>query len=71
MAHEAFILSWHNFCKKFQKKAGDLIRDPEQEEYIRQMNLFVLQLFYGKSYDVEQDFYKQVEERLAQANNII
>ena len=69
--HEAFILSWHNFCKKFQKKAGELIRDPEQEEYIRQMNLFVLQMFYGKAYDAEQDFYKQIEERLAQADNII
>ena len=69
--HEAFILSWHNFCKYVQKKLEVLIMDPEQENYIKQINLFVLQLFYGKDWDMEQDFYKQMEDRLAQAYRII
>ena len=45
--------------------------DPEQETYIKQINLFILQLFYGKTWDMEQDFYKQIEDRLAQAYQII
>ena len=69
--HEAFILSWHNFCKYVQKKMEVLIMDPEQENCIKQINLFVLQLFYGKDWDMEQDFYKQMEDRLAQAYRII
>lgn len=69
--HEAFILTWHNFCKYVQKKIETLMMDPEQETYIKQINLFILQLFYGKTWDMEQDFYKQMEDRLAQAYQII
>ena len=69
--HEAFILTWHNFCKYVQKKIEALMMDPEQETYIKQINLFILQLFYGKTWDMEQDFYKQIEDRLAQAYQII
>lgn len=69
--HEAFILTWHNFCKYVQKKIEALMMDPEQEIYIKQINLFILQLFYGKTWDMEQDFYKQMEDRLAQAYQII
>ena len=69
--HEAFILTWHNFCKYVQKKIEALMMDPEQETYIKQINLFILQLFYGKTWDMEQDFYKQMEDRLAQAYQII
>ena len=69
--HEAFILSWHNFCKQVKKRHTALMKDPDQDNDMKQLNLFVLQLFYGKAWDMEQDFYKQMEDRLQQAYQII
>ena len=64
--HEQFLVEWHGFKKLcLAKLAGN-----EQEDYHRQLMMYVLQLFFRKPY-TEGVFYKEFSERLQEAKEII
>ena len=61
--YEAFITTWHYFCKDFQEKMQVLLEAGEDEK-VKKINLSMLELFYRKPYEKGQDFYGQFEERM-------
>ncbi len=60
--YEQFILDWHYFCKNLQER----IKAGAEEEWTKQVNLYILQVFYRLPYKPE-DFYEQFAGRLAEA----
>lgn len=65
--YEAFVLKWHHFVKRAQRKAGQW----EGEEGPKPMLLMILQIFYQNPYGGDRDFYEQFEERLKKAELVI
>ena len=65
--YEQFICDWHYLLEDVEER----IAQEEDETVIRNINLFLLKLFYMKPYGAEQDFYPQFEERLAQAKDVL
>lgn len=61
--YEAFITTWHYFCKDFQEEMQVLLEAGEDEK-VKKINLSMLELFYRKPYEKERDFYGQFEERM-------
>lgn len=68
-SYEAYINKWHYFLKDVQ----GIIRGMENDGMVKNINLYLLNLFYGKAYETvcgegeEADFYGQFYERLEQA----
>lgn len=60
--NEQFILDWHYFLKNLQEQ----IKNSVDSNWIRNINLYLLNTFYQKPYVKEQDFYLQFEERFDQ-----
>jgi Fe-S-cluster containining protein len=65
--NEEFVINWHYFLKDLQK----IISNAQDEKLIRNMNLYILNQFYRKPYDVSIDFYQQFKERLREAREIL
>lgn len=63
--NEQFIIVWHNFLKELQMK----IQTFKDESWIKEINLYVLNQFYLKPYDTNQDFYLQFEMRLSESKD--
>lgn len=61
--YEAFITTWHYFCKDFQEEMQKLLAAGE-EERVKKINLSMLELFYRQPYEKGRDFYGQFEERM-------
>lgn len=57
--NQRFLKVWHDFRKELQKKTA---AEPEKS---KELNLFMLNLFFVQPYDKETDFYSQFEERYA------
>lgn len=60
--NEQFILDWHYFLKNLQEQ----IKKSVDNNWIRNINLYLLNTFYQKPYVKEQNFYLQFEERFEQ-----
>ncbi len=60
--YEKFVKDWHFFLKKVQGILGET----ENDDVVKSVNMFVLNLFYVKPYETE-DFYEQFYERLEEA----
>lgn len=65
--NEAFIIQWHYFIKEVQTILTTLTDDAS----CKQINLYVLQLFFIQPYDATKDFYSQFSRRYEQATNWI
>ncbi|MDD3142557.1 MAG: YkgJ family cysteine cluster protein [Lachnospiraceae bacterium] len=65
--NEQFVIAWHYFLSDLQ----NLIKDAQDEEQIKAMNMYVLKKFYMSPYDLEEDFYLQFQERLSKVKEII
>lgn len=63
--YEQFVKEWHYFLEDVQR-----ILEEETEETVKNINIFLLKLFYIKPYETEQDFYPQFERRLAWAKDV-
>lgn len=63
--YEQFVNEWHYFLEDVQQRAAK-----GSDEEIRQINLFLLKLFYTHPYRRD-DFYSQFEERLAIAEEYL
>lgn len=64
--YERFINDWHYFLEDVQEQLAQA-----DDTRIKNVNLFLLKLFYIRPYRQEQDFYSQFEERLAQAKEVL
>lgn len=67
--YEAYVGDWHYFLKGVQK----IIRETENDEITRNFNMYLLNQFYVKAYEIsdtdgrEADFYGQFYMRLQEA----
>ncbi|MBD5497238.1 MAG: YkgJ family cysteine cluster protein [Lachnospiraceae bacterium] len=59
--NQRFLTVWHDFRKKLQEKTA------VKPESSKEINLFMLKLFFVQPYDTETDFYSQFETRHAEA----
>ena len=66
-SYEKFLVTWHYFVREMQGKFM-LSKD---EEYSKQMNMFILQTFFIAPYDANKDFYEMFEKRLEQVRKVI
>lgn len=57
---EGFILDWHYFILDLQKR----ILSTEDNQERKQMNLYILQLFFFQQYEEESSFFPQFYKRL-------
>lgn len=57
--NEAFINQWHYFLKDLSKKLLAL-----SEEQVKQVNMYILNVFFVTLYEGQRDFYEQFEERM-------
>ncbi|MCI8667917.1 MAG: YkgJ family cysteine cluster protein [Lachnospiraceae bacterium] len=59
-SYETFINDWHYFLKEME----ELVRSSVSDEKIREVNMDILNQFYVRLYQADQDFYEQFYERL-------
>ena len=76
--YEFYVKKWHYFLKDVQEVIREKrFGEDESGEIIRQMNMYLLNQFYVKSYGTNgenesiPDFYGQFYERLEQAQTMI
>ena len=62
--HEAFLLCWHGIQKKVQNMA-----QKEEEDTVRELNMYVLQLFFVESY--AEEFYEEFEKRAVMLGKLL
>lgn len=65
VAYERFVCMWHFFLKRM----GELLASGNEEEQ-KQMNLYLLRLFFLTPYDGARDFYGQVDARIQTVNRL-
>ncbi|MCC8046004.1 MAG: YkgJ family cysteine cluster protein [Clostridiales bacterium] len=65
--YEAYILEWHQFLEQVES----LVTGEPDEERVKNINLYVLQLFFLKRYDWTDDFYAQFHVRLTAARDVL
>ena len=63
--YEAYIRKWHSFLETVEKMLPQM-----PEEQVKNVNLFVLKLFFLKPYEAG-DFYSQFQERMAMARDVL
>lgn len=61
--YEKYIMDWHNLLMDFEQKIAE---HAEDNYFMKQINMLVLNTFYVRSYDVENDFYPQFYNRLSE-----
>lgn len=66
-SNEAFLIEGHYFLNDVEEK----LKGCQDEKFIKNINLYILNQFYLKSYKSNTDFYKQFYERLNEAKNVI
>ena len=65
--YEKFVNDWHYFLLDVQ----EVLYNAEDSGLIRNLNLFVVNRFYLKPYDQDQDFYTQFYERLKEGKELL
>ena len=60
--YEDYIRQWHYFLEDVEA----ILERDGSEELRRQVNLFLLKLFFAQPWETEKDFYPQFAERLRQ-----
>lgn len=65
--NEAFIITWHYFKKELQER----IQSGLDEAIVKQLNMYVLHLFFLTPYEKDVDFYEQFEQRFAKAKELL
>lgn len=57
--YERFLVAWHDLRKCIQEE----IAGKQSDVYTQKINVSMLEVFYQKPYDTEEDFYTQFEKR--------
>lgn len=64
--YEPYINDWHYFLKGLQNR----VRDNQDEALMKNASMYILENFYRRPYDLDEDFYTQFHERLLEAQRI-
>lgn len=69
-----FVIAWHYLLNQIE----DIVRqkmaeqtDNAEDDFCRQLNMFLLQNFYLTAYDGKRDFYEQFEERMVKFRQVV
>lgn len=65
--YENYIMDWHNLLMDLEQK----IVEHTEDKFMKQISLLVLNIFYIRSYDMEDDFYPQFNNRLVEVKDNI
>lgn len=65
--NQAFITTWHYLLNQVE----ELVAESEDENFRKNLNMFLLNTFYMAPYDVQKDFYEQFWERLERFRQIV
>lgn len=60
--YEKFLIDWHDLRKDIQAR----IMEEKSDEFTQRINVKMLEVFYQKPYDTEEDFYMQFEGRVGE-----
>ncbi len=63
--NRAFITGWHYFLNDCEER----VRENEDDTFRKNLNLYILNLFFIRPYEAEQDFYEQFARRLKRAKD--
>lgn len=64
--NQQFINDWHYFLKDIET----MIKNTQDEKLIKNINMYILNSFYLKQYDTNNEFYEQFYERLNEAKKL-
>ncbi len=62
-----FINDWHYF----QKDVQEVINSSSDDQLVKNVNMYILNNFFIREYNLQEDFYTQFDERLKQAREIL
>ena len=65
--YEKFVNDWHYFLLDVQ----EVLYNATDAQLIKNLNLYVVNRFYMKTYEVGRDFYEQFEERLTEGKQLL
>ena len=65
--YEKFVADWHYFLLDVQ----EVLYGATDAQLIKNLNLYVVNRFYLKPYEKNQDFYEQFEERLKEGRQLL
>lgn len=65
--YESFVLHWHDFLLEVQS----IIREHAEAAYVKNLNLYLLKLFYQTRYEADSDFFSQFDQRLSMAKDYV
>lgn len=65
--NQKYISDWHYFLKDTQR----VIKESDDLQMIRNLNVYILNRFYVKEYSPDRDFYEQFYERLQEAKDLL
>lgn len=65
--NEKFLNDWHYFLKALEAAVSKL----EDEKLVKNINMYILHLFYLTKYNKEKDFYSQFYERLEKGRELV
>jgi Fe-S-cluster containining protein len=65
--NKQFLVAWHYFLNAVE----EVIKNTQDDTLIKNLNMYLLNNFYIKSYDGDRDFYPQFEERLTSAEKLL
>ena len=63
--YETFVNAWHYFLKDMEQ-----LLETADESLAKQISMYVLKQFYLKPYELQEDFYRQFEERLREGKEL-
>jgi uncharacterized protein len=65
--NKQFLIDWHYFLNDVEH----IIKNTLDDKLIKNINMYLLNSFYVKMYDINKDFYLQFNERLNEAKRIL
>lgn len=65
--YEEFLLTWHSLRRRMEAR----IAGESNEQTVKTINMFLLNLFFATPYDAERDFYMQFAERMEQVTKTL
>ena len=65
--NKQFLVDWHYFLNEVEI----IIKNTKDDNVVKNINLYLLNQFYGKKYETASDFYAQFQNRLQEARRIL
>lgn len=72
--NSTFVTRWHYLLNQIEEIVVERMAertDGGEDDFCRQLNMFLLHNFYLTAYDNERDFYEQFEERMVKFRQVV